>query len=150
MQDPEINLRKNGFGQFLDESVRDIGTGDSFTDVTLACDGNKAIKAHKIILSMFSPVLKDILLLECSKTPYIYFKGVKFETLTSIIQFIYLGEVTLPALLLDEFVKFSKELKIKDVDESVKNDNSSIIYRLVCIVYKRPSPPLFTMYIYLY
>ena len=75
--------------------MKDFGAGDDFTDVTLACDGGKAVKAHRIVLSIFSPVLKDILLSNRSETSYIYFKGVQFETLISVIQFMYFDEVTL-------------------------------------------------------
>ena len=55
MEASECILRWNGFNQNLARSFGSFGTEDSFSDVTLACDGHKAIKAHKIILSACSP-----------------------------------------------------------------------------------------------
>ena len=60
----------------------------------MACEGGQIV-THKIVVATFSPVLKDILELNLSKTPVIYLRGVKFEHLESLINFMYQGEVNI-------------------------------------------------------
>ena len=47
-----------------------------FSDVTLVCDDQTQLQAHKIVLSACSPVLKKILLNNPHQHPLIYLRGV--------------------------------------------------------------------------
>merc|ERR1712008_579540 len=64
----------------------------SFTDVTLACDG-QTCKAHKMVLSACSPYFKALLEENPAKHPIIILKDVPFQHLTAILEFMYAGEV---------------------------------------------------------
>merc|ERR1711963_1191419 len=60
----------------------------SFTDVTLACDG-QTCKAHKMVLSACSPYFKALLEENPAKHPIIILKDVPFQHLTAILEFMY-------------------------------------------------------------
>ena len=53
-------LRLNGFESNIKSFWKEIQIENDFCDVTLACD-NKQIKAHRVIISSFSPILRNIL-----------------------------------------------------------------------------------------
>ena len=64
---------------------------DTLTDVTLACEGNKQIEAHKVILSACSQLFRDILHDNSNPHPWIYLQGVTYEDLVLLKECMYLG-----------------------------------------------------------
>ena len=80
------------FDQCTSQSFRNHYNKDTFSDVTLACDDDKQIKSHKMILSACSPFFQKILLNNPHQHPLIYLKGVKFESLKLLLRFMYLGK----------------------------------------------------------
>ena len=53
-------------------------------DVTLVCE-DKQIKPHKLIISSFSPVLRNILKLNQSPHPLTYLRKFKYRTLPNLL-----------------------------------------------------------------
>ena len=75
--------------------MKELLMNEDFADVTLVTEDKKQIKANVHILSACSPVFKELLLLdEKNNQPIIFLKGVKYEELEAILQFIYLGQAT--------------------------------------------------------
>merc|ERR1711976_775604 len=85
-------LRWNDFQTNMVSSFKHLRDEKSFTDVTLACDG-QTCKAHKMVLSACSPYFKALLEENPAKHPIIILKDVPFQHLTAILEFIYAGEV---------------------------------------------------------
>jgi len=104
-----------GFQRNLKSTFSDLATEQYFTDVTLVCEGEKQIAAHKIVLSASSPFFKQILIKNPHQHPLIYLKGVRYRDLFSIIRFIYFGEVKIRESDLQNFLKLSEELEVKGV-----------------------------------
>ena len=112
-----------------------------FTDVTLACEGNKKIKAHKIILSVCSNILKEILRDNQHPYPLIYLQGIDSENLVLLKKFMYLGKAIIEQEHFQTFLDMSKTFLIIDTEKtpmlvpntpiekhkSDKYDNDSII-----------------------
>ena len=73
-------------------SFKHLRNEKSFTDVTLACDG-QTCKAHKMVLSASSPYFKALLEENPAKHLIIILKDVPFQHLTAILEFIYAGKV---------------------------------------------------------
>ena len=71
----------------------DVFTENSFCDVTLVSDDQKPIKAHRYVLSTFSPVLEKYSPQQ-PPHPLIYLWGVNHRELDSILQCIYLGNLS--------------------------------------------------------
>ena len=103
--------------------LQDMMSSDTFTDVTLICDDQKQLKVHKVILSAFSSVFKNIF--TQNNLPLIYLRGIDYSEMESIIQFIYLGETAFYEERLEVLLKVAKDLDIKllSKDDSTKPVN---------------------------
>ena len=80
------------FDQSASQAFKQQFNNQEFSDVTLACEDDKQIKSHKMILSACSPFFQKILKLNPHPNPLIYLKGLKYETLKLILRFMYLGK----------------------------------------------------------
>ena len=99
-----------------------------FSDVTLVCEDQKQILAHKVILASSSPFFKNIFLLNPHPKPLIYLK-VKFADLQAIVCFVYTGQCNVAQEELDGFLELAKSLEVvglaNDEDRAVKTDGRS-------------------------
>ena len=123
----KCHLEFDGFDSFLINALRKIFEENAFPDVTLVGDDEFSIQAHRIILSAHSSVLERALIESKSTKPTLYLKGFNFQDLSSLLQFLYLGEVSLPFAQASELLKIAKFLKIhqlgKECDVTDKNLN---------------------------
>ena len=118
MHSEHILLQKQGFDYFIKpQLLTDVFTGNHFTDVTLVCDGDKQIKAHKVIIGSCSQFFKNILLKNPHNNPLIYLRGIKFEILEAIVKFVYLGETKVRKEDVDLFLDAIKDLEIDGFEE---------------------------------
>ena len=85
----------------------------NYTDVTLACDDDRQIKAHKVILSSCSSFFQRLLLKNPHPNPLIYMKGIKYAEMDSIVKFMYLGQTEVKQEDLKHFMEIAQELKVK-------------------------------------
>ena len=86
-----------------------------FTDVTLVCEDDIQIEAHKVILSSSSSFFHRILLKNPHQHPLIYITGIKHRELERIIHFIYKGETDVAKDDLENFMRSAKELEISEL-----------------------------------
>ena len=94
-----------------------------FIDVTLVFDDNEQVSAHKVILSSASSFFQNILEKNPHPNPMIYLKGMTRKLFISLLDFIYLGEVSLPESDFDTFISMARDLKIKGLlNEAQEND----------------------------
>ena len=82
-------LRWNEFERNIRETFRELKEEKTQFDVTLACDDDHQIEAHKIILSAGSQFFSNILRKSKHPNPFIYLKGIKRVQLEYIIEFLY-------------------------------------------------------------
>ena len=85
----------------------------NFSDVTLVCEENVEIEAHKIILSASSPFFNTVLKKNKHSHPMIYMRGLKAKDIVAIVDFMYQGEANIFQDDLDAFLAFADELQIK-------------------------------------
>ena len=74
-------------------------SGD-FSDVTLASEDGKQVKAHRAVLSSCSPVLRKILLEMSDPDPVLDMKGMTMEEISLLLKFIYTGEVMVMTMMM--------------------------------------------------
>nr|ADD38020.1 Broad-complex core protein isoform 6 [Lepeophtheirus salmonis] len=116
---------KTTISPFLFKKLREEG---EFFDVTLV-PGNETfggthVNAHKVILSAFSPVFKNMLRgTPHTVTPMILLRDIDYEELIMLMDYIYNGEVSLNESKLDRFLHFANDLKIQGLDLSSGNSN---------------------------
>jgi len=98
-------------------------------DVTLVSDDEIPIQAHKVILSASSPFFRSVIKLSTvHPSPLLYIRGAKNTVLRNVVDFLYKGEVTVAESDLDNFLKLSKDLKLKGLcedDQDSSEDGST-------------------------
>ena len=119
-----FNLSHDEFDSMATGTLKSLIADQEFTYVTLACEDNQQIKAHKVILGSYSSTLKNIILSIDQPFPVIYMKGVKYEELRSIIDFLYLGHTMVSKENLPEFMEIAQDLNIKGL--SLNSEKESI------------------------
>lgn len=90
---------------------------ESMTDVTLICNGGQTIRAHRIILSTFSPYFRTIFESQPFSNnpcqyPVIVIKDLEISELRTIIDFIYKGEVSVSRDKLQSVLQAAKALEV--------------------------------------
>ena len=107
-----LKLAHDQFAVIAANTVRGLLNDQDLTDVTLVCGDGQHIKAHKVILSSFSPTFKKILLNIEHRSFVIYMKGVEHKQLKALIDFIYLGETKVDQNDFASFMVIAKDLRI--------------------------------------
>lgn len=94
-----LRLRRVNHSSELVAGLKDLLNNESLTDVLLSCSGGVNIKAHRVILSTFSPYFKSIFeghpFSESPWTfPVVVLKEYGAQEVKTIVDFIYKGEVS--------------------------------------------------------
>merc|ERR1712223_1080251 len=112
----------------LSQAFRELRENADLLDVSIACSsdsgGIKLLKAHKTILSIYSQVFKEMFNDQPkNKEPYIYLKGISFDEMSSILDFMYNGVVDISQTKLHAFLSVAEELQVKGlhVNGGIKN-----------------------------
>ncbi|XP_071550231.1 uncharacterized protein [Panulirus ornatus] len=89
---------------------------ESFTDVTLACEG-KSLRAHKVVLSACSSYFEQLFEEHPDKSPIIILKDMKFFHVSQLVNFMYRGEINITQDMLSGLLKTAETLKVKGLAE---------------------------------
>ena len=109
----KLCLQWNDFQENVKVALVNLRSDKSFTDVTLACEDGQQLEAHRVILAASSPFFQKLLQNAKHPNPLIYMRGVKFEDLLAIIDFLYFGETNVFQENLDSFLSIAEELQLK-------------------------------------
>ena len=106
--------------------IKDLHVTESLSDVTLVCNDDTEIKAHKFVLIGSSPVFRSMLLQSSQRDTIVYLRGVKRSELEWALQFMYLGHTQVPQTHLQTFIRLAKDLKMKGIhnEDDVQNDEN--------------------------
>ena len=119
-------LRWNDFESNVSSAFREIREEKDFFDVTLACDDDSQIQAHKVIIAACSPFFRNILRKNSHPSPLLYLKGVKYKELVSVLNFMYMGEVNVAQDDLNSFLAVAEDLRVKGLTQGGgSSDNTS-------------------------
>ena len=109
--------------------LHDMRGRSDFTDVTLVCDDDALVEAHKVVLGALSPVFRKMLasnhLLYPGSHPMIYLRGVKHQDMEAILRYIYLGETTVHQDRIKNVLDAAKEFGIKELRNNNNEDLQS-------------------------
>ena len=119
-------LKWNEFDSNLRTAFKDFREEKDFFDVTLVCEEEKQVEAHKIILSACSLLFRKILKQNKHQHPLIYLKDIKYAELLSLLNFMYLGEVNVAQEDLSTFLSAAEELKVNGLAQNSSNSKSGI------------------------
>ncbi|CAG2179834.1 unnamed protein product, partial [Oppiella nova] len=109
-----------GFESLLDK--------ESMTDVSITC-GQNIVKAHRTVLSIFSPFFKRVFdsIQNPLHYPFIVLKDMPYADLRAIIDLMYRGEVTVTQDRFPSLKMSAKTLEVKELSDIItsyeeKND----------------------------
>ena len=123
MSKGNYNLNWETFPDHLTQTVSLLRDNSNFADVTVLCDDLQEVKAHRFILSACSNVFRKIF--ENNINPCIYLKGVKYEVMNALLDFMYNGQTVVEEENLSELLSVAKDLDVKELndDEHSASDN---------------------------
>ena len=107
-----VSLNHFNYEGHLAQRFKQMLLNEEFADVTLVCDDDKQLKAHRVVLSSSSSVLKNIFDKNNHQHPLLYLSGISSQVLKGILEFIYTGEVQVEQEELEKFMKISTKLKV--------------------------------------
>ena len=108
-------LKWNDFQQHIVNSFSDLRIEADFSDVTLVCDEDQHVEAHRIILMSSSPFFKKVLTKTKHSHPMIYMRGLKTKDMMSVVDFIYHGKANIFQEYLDGFLALAEDLFLLDL-----------------------------------
>lgn len=130
-----VMLSGNDFIKDTMHAFKELLEDEHFTNVTLVTEGIKQIKAHKVVLSSFSPFFREILVTNPHQHPLVYLRGVRHDHLQSMVDFIYLGQTKVKVEEVAEFMQVATDLQIRglsstqnmETSENLKNGDENIV-----------------------
>ena len=123
-----INFNWDSHSRHVRQLMKDMRSSDSFKDVTILCDDQKHIRAHRNILAGFSPVFKEIFRSNeyygGGTNPTVFLRGIEHDDLLAIVKYIYEGEVVIHQDRVGQFLSASKSLGIQELSQRNEVDNN--------------------------
>ena len=113
----KLCLQWNDFQDNIKSTFGNLRGDSDFADVTLACEDGQQVEAHKVILAASSPFFKKMLARNKHPHPLVYMRGMKFDDLLVIIEFLYFGEASIFQENLDSFLGIAEELQLEGLME---------------------------------
>ena len=120
----KFSLRWNDFESNISATLGDLRASEDFLDVTLVCE-REQLRAHKLIISACSPFFRNILHSNPHQNPLLYLKGIKSVDMKSLLDFMYLGEVSIYQEHLNSFLQVAEDLEIKGLTQRNENHRES-------------------------
>ena len=82
-----ICLKWNYFQENISSTFGSLREDTNFADVTLVCEDNQQVDAHKVILAASSPFFQNLFRKNTYAHSMIYMRGMKYEDLVAIADF---------------------------------------------------------------
>ena len=121
----KLCLQWNDFQENIKSAIGNLREDKDLQDVTLVSEDGQQVEAHKVVLASSSPFFQKLLGRNKHIHPLIYMRGVKFEDLLAIVDFLYCGEANVFQENLDSFLAIAEELQLKGLmgksDERVED-----------------------------
>ena len=123
--DETLCLQWNDFKENVSSAFGDLRQDKEFTDVTLACEDGQQVEAHKVVLLSSSPFFFNLLKRNKHPHPLVYMRGMNYEDLVSIKDFLYYGEANVYQENLDFFLGLAAELQLKGLRKEKGKDEET-------------------------
>jgi hypothetical protein len=111
-------LKWNDFQSNISTSFQDLRKEQNFSDVTLTCDGNTRIEAHRVILAGSSKFFSKVLKQQQHPHPLLYMRGMTAGQLSAVVDFIYHGEANIDQEDLESFLAVAEELELTGLNKT--------------------------------
>ena len=108
----EYHLNWDKHKKNISEAFQSLRHDEHLCDITLACEGLQ-LQAHKVVLSAGSSFFGQILRNHKHPHPLVFLRGVESKHMELLLDFIYLGEVSVKQEELEVFIKIGEELGVR-------------------------------------
>ena len=125
--DEKLCLQWNDFKENVSSAFGDLRQDKDFTDVTLVCEDGQQVEAHKVVLIASSPFFLNLLKKNKHPHPLVLMRGVQYEDLVSMVDFLYNGEANVYQENLDSFMAIAEELQLKGLRRNSNRQVEGII-----------------------
>ena len=105
------------FSDHLRSTFIDLHREERLWDVTLVSEDGVQFRAHKIVLRAGSGVLDRSV---DTETRRFVTRGIHSQELQSVLQFLYLGQAAIKEDRIEEFLKVSRDLEIKELVDNLE------------------------------
>ena len=123
----EVEINWSNFKPHTLGALRSFRNEGYLTDVTLVSDDRKLFPAHKLILTTASDYFEKLFRQNTSfYQTFICLEKVSNSELSDIIDFIYLGQVTIQNVKISRFLELAKRFSLKGLNNE-DNDSSKKI-----------------------
>ena len=124
-----LAVRDKDFSAHNVEFFKEILDQEDMADVTIACDENYTVRAHKVILSAASLFFRSVIKKSQHPNPYFYLKGVSASHLNSLMSYIYSGETEVRSEDFQMFMTIASDLRISSLTSTnpINADKSTSI-----------------------
>ena len=136
----KVCLTWNDFKDNVTSTFLSLRKDNDFTDVTLACEDNEQIEAHKVVLAASSSFFQNVLKRNKHSHPLIYMKGMKYEDLLAILDFMYYGETNIHQENIDSFLGIAEDLGLSGLageTNSYKEESTQKLSRTLTTLRKK-------------
>ena len=108
----KLFLKWDEFKRNFSSAFGNFRGDNDLMDVTLACADGQQMEAHKVILAASSPTFQDIFRRNKHPHPLIFMTGTKSSDMSSILDFLYFGETSIPQIDLESFLALAEQLQL--------------------------------------
>ena len=96
-----------------------------FTDVTLLCEKSEFLQAHRVVLSAGSSFFDGFFKAAGTNNhSFLYLNGVSRMELEAVVNFLHMGETSVPRQQLDSFLALARELGVMGFAEGENNNEN--------------------------
>ncbi|KAK2715425.1 broad-complex core protein isoforms 1/2/3/4/5-like isoform X2 [Artemia franciscana] len=120
MEQKDFRLKWDKYTDVYKGRFATLLNNEHFTDVTLSCE-NQIIKCHRLVLCACSSYFEKLLINNSHSLPIIILKDVEFCDLQALVEFMYLGEVTVSQVNFNSVLKLADMLKVTGLAEDRKS-----------------------------
>ena len=121
METGKLLLKWEDFSKDIGASYHKLRNEKEYSDVTLVCDVGEKIEAHKVILAASSSVFAKIFRENKHPHPLVFLRGLSYETMLLILDFVYYGEVKIEVDQLNSFLVAAEDVKLRGIS-SIKSE----------------------------
>ena len=113
MGDEKFTLAWDDFQYNAANVFSELRKDSEFSDVTLACNDDTMIRAHKVVLASCSPFFRKLFQQYNHPNPLIVLRGRSKSELDNVISYAYFGRVEVEQSKLEAFLQLAEEMNIK-------------------------------------
>ena len=111
------NISWNGFSRHTAKMLQHMLVSTEYSDVTLVCADNVKLKAHKVVLSSCSPLLKAKIDEANNGEVEINLKEIDNIEMKLMLKFMYLGNAAIQEERTSSFLDAARVLQLKDISQ---------------------------------